>query len=65
MLEVIYTTGTPYETEKLSLRDNTIIFPSTYKQIVKSEWIKAKRMSNFYFNVRKIKHICNLQKIKN
>lgn len=34
MLEVIYTTGTLYETEKLSLRDNTIIFPSTYKQIV-------------------------------
>lgn len=34
MLEGIYTTGTPYETEKLSLRDNTIIFPSTYKQIV-------------------------------
>lgn len=34
MLEVIYTTGTPYETEKFSLRDNTIIFPSTYKQIV-------------------------------
>lgn len=34
MLEVIYTTGTPYETEKLSLRDNTIIFLSTYKQKV-------------------------------